>query len=264
VLAAAHTPNLDSLAAAGYFNDRAETGVRTVSGPGWSSMLTGVWPEKHGVLANRFEGHSLAAFPDFLTRLEAVDPRFRTLAVVNWPPLAAPVDGGPIIGQRVDARLLVNGDSIGYARADSIVVALAVEQLESGDPDAAFVYLGNADVVGHDSGSLSPAYRAAIEESDRHVGTLLAALGRRPAFAQEDWLILVSTDHGRRDDGGHGLPSRLERTIFYLASGPSAQAGRADGIAPQIVDVAVTALVHLGVTIRPEWQLDGRVVGLRR
>ena len=30
-----------------------------------------------------------------------------------------------------------------------------------------------------------------------------------------------------------------------------------------IVDVAVTALAHLGVTLDPAWRLDGRVVGLR-
>ncbi len=30
-----------------------------------------------------------------------------------------------------------------------------------------------------------------------------------------------------------------------------------------IVDVAVTALTHLGITPDPAWELDGRAVGLR-
>lgn len=39
------TPNLDALAQAGVLRDDAKTGLPTVSGPGWSSFLTGVWPK---------------------------------------------------------------------------------------------------------------------------------------------------------------------------------------------------------------------------
>ena len=42
ILAAANTPNIDALIANGTFSDDAQTRPRTVSGPGWSSMLTGV------------------------------------------------------------------------------------------------------------------------------------------------------------------------------------------------------------------------------
>ena len=55
----------------------------------------------------------------------------------------------------------------------------------------------------------------------------------------------------------------MERTIFYLASGPSAIRGVPE-TAAEIVDVGVTALAHLGVIIDPAWGLDGRVVGLPR
>ncbi|MFQ6047327.1 MAG: alkaline phosphatase family protein, partial [Gemmatimonadales bacterium] len=52
ILAQAATPNIDALIANGTFSEWARTGTPTVSGPGWSSMLTGVWPEKHGVHSN--------------------------------------------------------------------------------------------------------------------------------------------------------------------------------------------------------------------
>jgi len=72
----------------------------------------------------------------------------------------------------------------------------------------------------------------------------------------------MSTDHGRSDNGGHGGQSLEERTIFYLANGSSpggspASVDQPDG--PFIVDVAVTALDHLGVVIDPAWELDGAV-----
>jgi predicted AlkP superfamily pyrophosphatase or phosphodiesterase len=140
-------------------------------------------------------------------------------------------------------------------------VALAVEQLTTADPDLLFVYLGNTDMVGHDLGSLSDEYRLEIENADRHVGVLVDAVRGRASFTNEDWLILISTDHGRRDDGGHGGDSEEERRIFFLASGPSVTRSTPRGDI-YIVDVATTAMAHLAIPIDDEWDLDGRVVGL--
>ena len=261
ILAKAHTPHIDALIAQGTFSDTAQTRMPTVSGPGWSSMTIGVWADKHGVMGNDFSDNDYATYPDFLTRLEQIDPAFNTLAVMVWPPLGTTASGGPMISDAIDVKLNIEGDSLGYGPADSLAVVAAVAQLANEDPDAAFVYLGNTDVIGHETSSLSPEYQAAIETADAHVGALVAALKQRPTYAEEDWLILMSTDHGRRDDGGHGGDSPQERRIFYLASGPSAVKGT-PAVPPNIVDVAVTALAHLGVPLDPAWNLDGQVVGL--
>jgi len=263
VLAEAHTPYLDDLAEHGSYTDRAQTRPPTVSGPGWSSMLTGVWSDKHLVTGNNFEGNNYATYPDFLTRLEQVDPKFETFAVVDWPPLGTTSSGGPLVSDAIDTKLNIDGDELGYTEADARTVERAAEYLANGDPDAVFVYLGDVDVVGHDHGSLAPEYRAAIETADAQLGALLHALEQRPSYDEEDWLIIVSTDHGRRDDGGHGGTSALERTIFCLVSGPAARIGTLEE-QTDIVDVAVTALVHLGVEIDPAWELDGKPVGLKR
>jgi predicted AlkP superfamily pyrophosphatase or phosphodiesterase len=261
ILVQAATPHIDSLIADGVFTDRARTRPPTVSGPGWSSMLTGVWADKHGVTGNDFTANDYAAYPDFLTRLERIDETYGTFAVLDWPPLATTASGGPLVGDVVDRKILIDGDSLGYEVADSQSVEAAVAVLAAEDIDAAFVYLGNIDVVGHELGSLSTEYRVAIEQADRWVGALVEAIMNRSTHNEEDWLILISTDHGRRDDGGHGGESIGERTIFYLASG-SAVDKEAVLAEVGIVDVAVTALYHLGVTIDPAWGLDGRVVGL--
>jgi predicted AlkP superfamily pyrophosphatase or phosphodiesterase len=268
ILAQADTPTIDSLVAEGTFSDAALTGDPTVSGPSWSSMLTGVWPAKHGVHGNNFERNAYDSFPDFLTRLERLDAKYGTLAVLDWPSLGTGAAGGPLVSDAVDHKINLNGDELGYVAADSVTTWIAAELLEEligeeeSGVDAAFVYLGNIDVVGHETGSMSDEYRAAIETADQQVAALVSAIRRRPTYDREDWLILMSTDHGRRDDGGHGGQSAEERTIFYLAAGSSAVRGIAIS-PPRIVDVAVTALVHLGVEIDPAWDLDGVVVGLR-
>ena len=261
VLAQAHTPHIDALIAQGTFSDSAYTRMPTVSGPGWSSMTIGVWADKHGVMGNNFSDNDYATYPDFLTRLEQIDPAFNTLTVMVWPPLGTTASGGPMISDALDVKINVDGDSLGYRVADSLAVVAAVAYLANENPDAAFVYLGNIDVVGHETSSLAPEYQAAIERADGQVGALVAALEQRPTYAEEDWLILMSTDHGRRDDGGHGGDSPQEHRIFYLASGPSALQGT-PATPPNIVDIAVTALAHLGVDLDPAWNLDGKVVGL--
>jgi predicted AlkP superfamily pyrophosphatase or phosphodiesterase len=259
ILQAAETPNFDALVEKGQLSLAARIRPNTVSGPGWSSMLTGVWMEKHGVENNDFSSSRYDEYPDFLTRIEAVRPELSTFAVLDWPPLGTIQDGGPLVGSQVDLVINVNGDSIGYGPADDLSAELAAERLREGDPDATFVYLGNTDVVAHDTSSLAPEYRASIEVADQQIGLLLDAVRQRPTYDQEDWLIISSTDHGRTDDGGHGGESEKELTIYYLVSGPSTTSLRDKS---EVVDVACTALTHLGIEIDAGWNLDCKVNGV--
>jgi predicted AlkP superfamily pyrophosphatase or phosphodiesterase len=263
ILARVETPVIDSLAASGFFSDEAKTRVRTVSGPGWSSMTIGARTDKHLVDGNNFEGNDYATYPDFLTRIERERPELNTFAVTDWPPLGTTDSGGPLFSDDIDVKITFDGEADGYRYADSLSVEAAVEHLRDRDVDAAFVYLGDIDVVAHATNSRSPEYRAAIEWADTRVGLLLQAVRDRPTYDEEDWLILMSTDHGRDDAGGHGGTSPSETTIFFLASGPSVEPGRTD-CPPEIVDVAVTALSHMGIGPDPAWNLDGQARGLKK
>jgi predicted AlkP superfamily pyrophosphatase or phosphodiesterase len=260
VLAEVPTPAIDSLIAEGAYSATARTGFPTVSGPGWSSLLIGVWPEKHGVTSNDFTTNRYDRYPDFLTRIEQIRPELNTLVVADWLPLVADKEGGPLFGDAPDVKVVFDGYDLGWAEADEQSVVVAVSHLRDEDPDAAFVYLGNPDETSHETRSIGAPYREAIALADSHVARLVEAVRQRPTYANEDWLILISTDHGRRASGGHGEDSPEERTIFYLASGPSTRHGPIEGEA-NIVDVAVTALAHLGFAADASWELDGRVLG---
>ena len=258
VLAEVPTPNIDALAAAGWYTAEALTTTPSVSGPSWSSMLTGVWPEKHGVTDNSFTGRNYAQYPSFLTRIEQTRPELATFAALDWLPLAQlPEDLGPVLPPTIDTRVTFDGYEHGWDEADGMVAEAAAAHLHEADPDALFVYLGNPDETSHRHGSIGTEYRDAIALSDRHVGTLIEAVHARSTHAGEDWLVLISTDHGRRPDGGHGGDSPEEMTIFILASGP-ATVDWPEPVSASIVDVAATALDHLGIAIDPAWALDGR------
>jgi arylsulfatase A-like enzyme len=262
VLAEVPTPNLDALAATGTFTARTRTTTPSVSGPSWSSMLTGVWPEKHGVTDNEFGGRNYDEWPGFLTRIEQLRPELETFAVVDWVPLMQLEGGSTAVGPEVDRGELLDGYELGWAEADTRATALTVEHLTQSDPDALFVYLGNPDETSHQTGSIGEEYRDAIALSDQHVGRIIDAIRARPSYESENWLVIVSTDHGRTADGGHGGDSPVEMTTFILVSGPAAAVGAGDRDS-FIVDVSITALAHLGIEIDPEWGLDGRPFGLR-
>src|SRR5262249_2131553 len=72
---AVDAPNLDRLMAEGCYDADCQilgdryTGNDTVSGPGWSSILTGVWADKHGVDNNDFKVKHYDQYPHFFARL---------------------------------------------------------------------------------------------------------------------------------------------------------------------------------------------------
>jgi hypothetical protein len=246
-LAAAATPNIDALIAAGSYSDLAQTGDVTSSGPGWSSMLTGVWRDKHEVDDNGFGGHDLAGYPHFFTRIKEADPTLYCASFVRWVPIHT---------------FILSGADFAITGGDADVSAQAASLLASGDPDALFLHFDEVDYAGHASGfsATNPAYTDAISFIDSLIGPVIAAMQARPTFATEDWLVLVSTDHGGAGTG-HGGNTPEQRTIFFIASGPSAASGFLH-TRPNIVDMAVTAATHLGVAIDPAWDWDGRASGL--
>ncbi|WP_241695039.1 alkaline phosphatase family protein [Streptomyces sp. C] len=247
---AANAPHLNGLMAEGltarstlYANPMAATS----SGPGWSTIATGVWPDKHGVKDNSFTGKNYGAHPDFLTRVENAKPSLNTYAAADWEPITSTDQNGPIFSAKVDKRLSLKGDRDGYGNEDPKIAAAASAELRDGNPDAAFVYLGQVDSAGHSYGAASQQYLDAIGRVDTLVGQVLTALKNRPTYAQENWKILVTTDHGHTDGGGHGGSTIQERGTFVIAKGAGIAAGsvRED---VRLVDVAATALAQVGVS----------------
>ena len=89
VLRGGSDPELRCPGRSGHLQRTGRTARPTVSGPCWSSILTGVWPEKHGVLSNDFSSNRVRQFPDFLTRIESVRPELNTFAAADWLPLVS-------------------------------------------------------------------------------------------------------------------------------------------------------------------------------
>ncbi|HVJ68242.1 MAG TPA: alkaline phosphatase family protein [Caulifigura sp.] len=271
-LAAADTPNLDVLIANGtYFEgtdivspDRKNP-ANTVSGPGWSNLLCGVWPDKHGVVDNKFTEPKYDQFPHFFRRLKEVQPAAKTASFSNWKPIHDHITRGGDLVLDFSPPADVKGPA-GYETGDVTSTAACVELLGKENPTAIVLYLGQVDENGHAHGfhPSVPQYRGAIEKVDGHIGQAMKAIAARPNAKSENWLVIVCTDHGGTGtDHGGGHKNWDIRRTFLIVSGKDAKKGRIETPTYQ-VDVVPTALKHLGVEPKPEWGLDGKPVGLEK
>ncbi len=50
----------------------------TVSGPSWTTLLTGVTQQVHKVVNNEYTNHNLESAPDFLSQAALLNPEIRT------------------------------------------------------------------------------------------------------------------------------------------------------------------------------------------
>lgn len=244
-LEAANAPNLHRLAALGAYANDATNSLPTLSGPNWSSMLTGVGVAKHGVVDNTFAGRNFTAYPHVFERLHAAKPGLQLHSIVHWAP--------------IDTFIVSSATTSSGGAVDALVARQAAHLLATGTPDVLFLHFDDVDHAGHASGfsPSSPAYIAAIESVDGHVGTLLRALdARRRTLPFEDWLVIVSTDHGGTGTS-HGGSSAVERRTFVILNGPSVPRGVTLPPGSQIVDLVPTLLDHMRVPVAPSWSLDG-------
>ena len=133
----------------------------------------------------------------------------------------------------------------------------------SEDPDVFFVYHGDTDKTGHAYGldPNSPEYIASIEQDDMLTAQYLAALQSRPNYANEEWMIIICTDHGGLGTS-HGAATQETRTVPLIVSGDSIVAS--DVIYPQrrTTDVTATTLAYMGVPEADFADLDARPFGL--
>jgi autotransporter-associated beta strand protein len=271
-----NAPNIASLIANGTVTWNAYAGGTlgtptqqpTISGPGWASILTGTWTNRHNVVSNStpayeqptVPGSYLASqAPHFARRLKESAPATFVSSISSW----GWVEDYLIAAQPTWVDHHTKGIGSSYPTRDADVTTKAVAQLGSTDPDVMFIHFDQVDGAGHSSGfsTTVPAYMTAITNVDTLIGNVLTAVTSRPQYASEQWLILLTTDHGGIGTG-HGGQTPEERTIFFIVSGGGVPVGVSTA-SPGHAAIPATAMRYLGVGIPASWNLaeDGFVTG---
>jgi hypothetical protein len=87
-----------------------------------------------------------------------------------------------------------------------------------------FVHLSGPDDAGHADGFLGPEHLAAVEEADRLLGRLVAAIEAHPRLRRH-LTVIVTADHGGSSEG-HGDPTALVNfKIPFVVWGAGVKAG---------------------------------------
>ncbi len=234
----------------------------TLSGPGWSTLLTGAWADRHAVTGNDSNLRNQAV--SLFKRISQSAPMRHTVSIVSWDTINDHFADDIAAGD-VEMAVKCAGD-------DQCVLSRTLETLRSGSYDFIFVDIDQPDRAGHDLGFCT-GYQDAIQTVDAQVQQIMAALDARlVTHPDENWLVMVVTDHGRKSPDGrdHGGQTLGEKTTFVglnkLANQqlttPITDPDNADfdglyGYASQ-ADIAPTILAHLGIEPDPaHYSIDG-------
>jgi len=234
----------------------ASTAQPTLSGPGWATVLTGAWANRHRIASN--DG-ALRNKTDSLFKLISLSaPTRHTASIVSWNTI------NDNFADDLNAGFIELGVKCGGD--DQCATDRTIQELRTGNFDFIFVHLDQPDGVGHENG-FGARYQDAITRTDQQLGRILDALNKRKQDnPKEDWLVMVTTDHGRRlpDGFDHGEQSRSEKTSFIGLDRPANEelthpiedpidTGQEGlyGFA-SVTDIAPTILVHLGINTDSE------------
>lgn len=203
------------------------------SAPGWTTLLTGAWPDIN-------DSQPMNPPDRYTVRTFTQDNIF---AAADRAGLKTATSGYSWFEQ----MLANSGVEAGFYTieeedaADREVVAAALPWL-GGDYQLILIHLDQVDHAGHhEGGPRGPNWAAAASRADALLGQIAAHLDLKL-----DTLIVVS-DHGQIDKGGHGGSEPVTMVEPFVATGAGILPGKYSDV--QMVDVAPTLAVLLGTNI---------------
>ena len=233
----------------------------TISAVGYNSVLTGTWVNKHNVWDNDIAAPNYY-YPTIFRLLKTQSPEKKIGIFSSWQDNRTKLVGdgmsqtGSIpVDYKLDGLEL---DTINYPqdnnrdfmhRIDEKVTNEAAQTIRSSAPDLTWLYLEYTDDMGHMHGD-SPEFTKAIRYMDEQVGRIRDAIEYRQQNFNEDWLLIVTTDHGRDSATGrnHGGQSAREKGGWILTNAK----GLNDRFTQQqssIVDIMPTIARFMGINI---------------
>lgn len=232
----------------------------TISAVGYNSLLTGTWVNKHNVWDNDIAAPNYSYWNIFRIA-EKNNPDLKTAIFSTWEDnrtklVGEGLDqaGNIMLDHAVDGyehdtvRFPHDESSLYIHRIDEAVSDSAAQYIAAKGPDLSWVYLEYTDDMGHRYGD-SPQFFDAIKTADAQIGKIWNAIKVREKNFNEDWLIVITTDHGRDSQTGknHGGQSDRERSTWIVTNSHALNDHFKQ--LPGIVDIMPSVCNHLGLPI---------------
>lgn len=199
----------------GGVNFPAENTQATSTAPGWCSMITGVWSDVHGITGN---GITKAVEPKMLmTTLIEGDVIDDAAFITKWKGHFTNDDSTYKDEKAYCEENNIDIDFNLRENKEDIHTGAMEEVTSKACADFVFIIYENTDSAGHDYGFSfnNPVYKDEFIVEDNYGYEVIKAIEARETYDTEDWLIIVTSDHGGIK-GGHGGPSIQERMTFVV------------------------------------------------
>lgn len=191
----------------------------TSTAPSWMAMLTGGWADYNGIDNNNQMKNDAKTF------LTKVAETGRTASFTTSWREHTKLSYRPDIMQSIQTGLKVEythqiDDAATYYQILKYVAKPAgTEKTAAEDPDVIFFTFEHTDHAGHDTGfgNQNKEYVAACKEADSWGYEILKTIEARSTYAEEDWLIIISTDHGGTELS-HGGQTPFERMTWLACN----------------------------------------------
>lgn len=184
----------------------------TSTAQGWASALCGKWMKKPWR-----QGIEWSLDDDYPTVLKALSLKgYQTSFSAIWP-----IHFDNTYKNEIEFAENNNLRQYYYKfEADSELYENLVERIQ-GDDDFIFGIFENPDMNGHALGFGDGNYRyvAGVCNLDRISYKLLEQIKKRDTFEDEDWLVVIASDHGGHSTR-HGTQNIQDRTTFLALSKP--------------------------------------------
>ncbi|WP_064197487.1 MULTISPECIES: alkaline phosphatase family protein [Emticicia] len=267
--------NLDSIAQVGGYARAYVGGERksysqtpTISAVGYNSLLTGTWVNKHNVWDNDIKAPNYNYWTIFRFFKQQF-PAKKTAVYSTWLDNRTKLVGDNLPqtghlktdyhfdGLELDTARFPHDKQSKYINLiDEEVTVAAAKGIRTDAPDLTWVYLEFTDDMGHKHGD-SPEFYNAIETMDKQVGKIWQAIKYRQANFKEDWVIYITTDHGRdaKTGKGHGGQSDRERATWIITNAKNLNSNFTQN-QPAIVDIMPSIASFMGISLPREQQFE--------
>jgi predicted AlkP superfamily pyrophosphatase or phosphodiesterase len=203
----------------------------TISAVGYNTVLTGVWANKHNVWDNDIADPNYN-YPTIFTLFKKAKPEKKIGIFSTWIDNRLKLVGEGLPQTGVSKFDYVSDgyevDTVNYPHdkksmyihwIDEKVAEDAAKSILTDAPDLSWVYLEYTDDMAHRFGD-SPEFNQAIEYADGQVGRIWKAIREREKNFNEEWMIVVTTDHGRDAQTGkhHGGQSDREKSGWMITN----------------------------------------------
>lgn len=241
----------------------------TISAVGYTDILTGTWYNKHNVPGNsnlspNYNYWTLFRIAkeqdrDVTTGLFSSWTDNRTVLIGEGKPETGNVSIDFVFdGYENDMTLFPGKEhEMRIFDIDEHVSKKAAECIKEEAPDFSWVYLWYTDDAGHIFGN-GKTFDDFVMLADKQIGRIWEAVKYREAHFNEEWMLIVTTDHGRGYDGyGHGGQSVDERMTWIAVNQPVNERLRSGKSAATDINPTICSFMGFNVPRDVRWEQDG-------